>query len=647
MDFYQRVGETCTMLLNRDLTNAFDSIDILKSEKDDAPEIMYLMGLAAVTMEEYGRGLMFIEEAHNLDPECFEYSDVLANLHVRVGNLSEGVYFAKLSTTLEPHPYVRNLVPPDMKNFFESLEKVSIPRHLAFGFVNLHRHEYTAAAREFDRQVMLTPENGQAYRYGSMSHQMLGNYERAITYAQKAVALAPDDMANHFQAGKLSAAIGAWEAAMYHFRKVAELDMETSQNVAAALALAMQLPNSNQEDLAAIEEALAARVAESDPLPPEATANFSKKERIHIGYVTNSDWNADMVALLEPFLELHDRSRFNVHIYQQTQGRSSYIRYLNNLADSERRLWELNDEIASIIVAGDEIDILVNMCAPAPDNRSSLFAMHPSAIQVGYVGMNFGLKMPGITHVLSDPMTDAPLREQAGEDQEVVQVPSGLWALKPPTMLPDVSTLPAQTKGHLTFGVPCDLSALTPSAVAILVDILKAHADSRLMFGAAGATDSYVPLRISQLFKEFGVEDRISFCPHKAISEPWVPESAFWNEIDLFLVPDMLNSPFRAAESLWMGVPVLTLKGNHPLTCTASSILASANEMDWVYETPEAMVEAVTEFAEDLDGLAETRASLRGRLRRSALFNPIAHVRATEELFAAMVAARPEPTDTE
>ena len=75
-DFYQQVGRTCTLLLKRQLDEAWESIDILRSQRPDAAEVLYLMGLAAVTLEEYGRGLLFIEEAHNQDPDCFEYSNL-------------------------------------------------------------------------------------------------------------------------------------------------------------------------------------------------------------------------------------------------------------------------------------------------------------------------------------------------------------------------------------------------------------------------------------------------------------------------------------------------------------------------------------------------------------------------------------------
>ena len=638
--FYEQVSNTCELILNRKTEQAFSNLDALLRERPNAPELLYLVGLAAVTMEEYGRALSFIEEAHNQDPDCFEYAEVLANLHVRVGNLNEGVYFAKLSTTLEPHPKVHNLIPSDFTNFFTSLENTAIPRHMAFGTVSLNRHEYEIAVREFERHIMLSPNDVQALTSYSEACQKIGKFEKAISAIQKATELAPDDENAHFQAGRLSQAIGVEKPAEYHFGKVAELSEDEPKLVAATLALAGNLTGANADTLQPIEDALARTLKDKPGLPVEAVPSRERKERIHVGYVCNSLWDQDAAALLEPILELHDRSRFEVFMYQQTQGRSAYIQHLNNVADFDRRLWELEDEIASIIVSGDEIDVLVNVNAPEPNNRISLFALAPSVIQVGYLGMGFGLKMPGITHVLCDPLTEDAINARLSDGQEAEVVRPGLWATKQPYLLPDVTPLPAAENGHLTIGVPLDLAALTPSAVSALAKVLHAVKDARIVFGASGATDNYPTQRIAELFGPEGVMDRIAIWQHKAAGDPWLPDPKFWQNIDLFLVPDALAAPLRASDSLWMGVPVLTLAGDRPQTCIAASILASAAKMEWVFNDLDTMIKAITAFTNDIEGLAETRAGLRAHVKRSALFNPVLHVREMEDIFTRLVEAR-------
>ena len=639
-DFYELVGKTCSMLLDRKTEKALDSLDALQRERPNAPEILYLMGIAAATMEEYGRALLLIEEAHNLDPDCFEYSETLANLHVRVGNLAEGVYFAKLSTTLEPHPHVRNLIPPDLTDFFQSLENASIPRHLAFGYVTLNRHEYTDAIREFDRHLMLSPNDSQALTLVSKAYQEVGEYERAVHSIQKALEISPDDVACQFQAGALSRAIGAGDAALYHLNKVVETETESSRFLAPALAIAASIPGVETEALGQIKQALDRTVKALPGLPPEASPSRTRKDRIHVGYVANSAWHADIANVLEPILEQHDRTRFDVMMYQQTQGRSAFIQHLNNMADSERRLWELDDDMASIIIGGDEIDILVNMCAPEPDCRSDLFAISPSVIQVGYWGMNFGLEMPGITHVLCDPMTEAPIKSRLGAGQSAEVVRPGLWSIKVPYLLPDVTPLPAAGTGRLTLGAPCELAGLTETAIAAMADVLRALPESRLVFGATGASDAIVERRIKELFVPFDVADRVSVWPHQAVGDPWIPDPRFWQNIDLFLVTGELTSPLCAADALWMGVPVLTLRGDRPLSCTAASILASASNPDWGFDTAGALTATVKAFADDLDSLTAMRSGLRDQVRKTALFNPMVHVREMEDIFTRLVEQR-------
>ncbi|MEP0339072.1 MAG: tetratricopeptide repeat protein [Alphaproteobacteria bacterium] len=645
-DFYELVGKTCALLLDRKTEEALDALDSLQRKRPDAPEILYLMGIAAATMDEFGRALMLLEEAHNLDPECFEYSEALANLHVRVGNLAEGVYFAKLSTTLEPHPYVRNLIPNDLSNFFTSLENVAIPRHLAFGFVALNRHEYTEAVRELDRHLLLSPDDAQALTMVSRAHEMVGDYESAVRSIQKAVDLAPDDTACHFQAGRLSRAIGAEAPAEFHFTQIADLEKKDIKLVAASLALAQSMSPPDPQVIGKIKAAQEKLVKALPGLPPEADPSRTRKDKIHIGYVCNDVWHLDSVALLEPFLELHDRARFDITIYQQTQGRSAYIQHTNNLAESERRLWELGDEMASIIISGDEIDILVNMCSPAPDNRAELFAVSPAVIQVGYVGMNFGLNMPGITHVLSDPMTETAIRAQLGDDQKTEVVRPGLWSIKTPYLLPEVSPLPAKTAGVLTLGAHCDLSTLTAGAVEVLSETLQSTPGSRLLLGASGRSDAFVRNRVAEIFAKHGVSERVSVWEHKASGDPWLPDANYWHNIDLFLAINGLSQPLRAADALWMGVPVLALKDDTQLnSCTAASILASATRLEWTFDQSANMIDQIKKFAADVDALAELRAGLRQEVRKTALFNPLLHVREVEEIFTKLIEARDSNAD--
>lgn len=638
--FYEKIRKACEKLLNREAQEALELIDELQREHPNAPENLFVLGLAAVTMGEYGRALMFLEAAHQQDPECFEYAEVLANLHVRVGNLAEGVYFAKLSTILDPHPFIYNLIPADLSNFFESLDNASIPRHYAYGYVKMQQHEYVNAAREFERQCILVPNDADALRESARANLQLGNLERAISDIQKALKEVDDKDTIHFRAGQISKRIGAKDAALYHLKRAVELKTDSLSMAAACYALGAALGKPDAAELTFIRDEMERRAGETEELPPEASPSSYRKDRIHVGYVVNDTWNADSAALIGPILELHDREKFDVFLYQTTQGRSAFIQQFNNAVDTERRLWELDDETAAVVISGDEIDILINCCQPELNNRASLFSMHPASVQISLNGMNYGLKMPGIDHVIGDAMLEASLKPSLGAGQELSILRAGLWSSRPSFMLLDINALPAATNGHITFGAACDCEALTPETVAAFVKALEAVPNSRLLFGAAGHTDNYPRRAINELFSAAGMGERVSVFDENPIGEPWVPDPAYWHEIDIFLVPGALTAPLRASDALWMGIPVLTIAGDTPETCAATSILAASTHLQWSQGSLEDWVAKIAEVAGDLDALAETRQNLRGAVQSTALFNPVAHVRELENVYTRLVDAR-------
>ena len=639
-DFYDGVRDACRLILNRQTQEGLDAIDELQRQRPEAAEVSYLMGLAAITMDEYGKALVMIEEAHDQDPECYEYSEVLANLHVRVGNLNEGVYFAKLSTTLEPHPYVFDLIPADMTNFFVSLEQAAVPRHYIYGYVKLCKSEFEIAIREFNRHLALDPMSMEAHRDISAAYLAIGQYEHAIFHIQKAVELAPDDTSCHFRAGQVSKRIGAHDPALYHFRKVLADEDDSLERAAASYALAQGLPNLDKAALAEMKAGLDRMVSDVDALPEEAQPIATRKDRIHICYVVNNSWHYDVASHLEPILQTHDRNKFEVYLYQQNQGRSAFIQQLNNAADLERKLWEVDNEMASILVGGDEIDVLVNMCSPELDSRATLFAMTPTAIQVGFHGANFGLGAPGITHVVTDPSSEEAMRAQLGEGQSLITLPPGLWTMKPSYMLPDPTESPAAKNGFVTFGAHCVPEELTESTVKLFADVLRRTPNSRLLLGAAGNCDTYPGRRFNDLLNDAELAARVSVWPDEGVGEKWIPNPNYWRDIDIFLAPGPLTAPLRAADALWMGIPVIALTGTMPAECMATSILASAAKMQWANKDPETWVNTATEIASAPDALANLRASLRDDLRTSALFNPLAQVRALETLFTELVDAR-------
>jgi len=95
-----------------------------------------------------------------------------------------------------------------------------------------------------------------------------------------------------------------------------------------------------------------------------------------------------------------------------------------------------------------------------------------------------------------------------------------------------------------------------------------------------------------------------------------------------------------SVEALWMGVPVLSLRGDRFMSRTAESIAHNAGLPDWVAADEDDYVAKAVAFASDLGRLAALRAGLRQQVLASPLFDAPRFARNFEEALWGMWRAR-------
>ncbi len=236
----------------------------------------------------------------------------------------------------------------------------------------------------------------------------------------------------------------------------------------------------------------------------------------------------------------------------------------------------------------------------------------------------------GIDIVLGDAVTAETDKTFLGKGQELIVVDMGLATMEEMLFMPDPNDLPALSNGYVTFGGRCDFATLSPSAAAAWSDILNRVPNSRLMLGNVRTIPETVRTHAVEVFSQHGVGDRLQFW-ETGDDEQKIFE--FFHHIDVFLDSTPVSGFMNLCEGLWMGVPVLTLKGDRRSGQMGASLLMSASQQQWISETVDEMAEKAVSLTNDLDGLAKTRASLRESLKGTALFQPEFVTRAIEDVY--------------
>ena len=107
-------------------------------------------------------------------------------------------------------------------------------------------------------------------------------------------------------------------------------------------------------------------------------------------------------------------------------------------------------------------------------------------------------------------------------------------------------------------------------------------------------------------------------------------------EVDIALDSLPFSGGTTSCDTLWMGVPIVTVPGSRSVSRSASSVLSNLGLTDWIASSPEDYVRRAVRFAGERERLAELRGSMRSRMAASPLMDEARFVRDLETAYRQM-----------
>src|SRR5262249_39337889 len=140
--------------------------------------------------------------------------------------------------------------------------------------------------------------------------------------------------------------------------------------------------------------------------------------------------------------------------------------------------------------------------------------------------------------------------------------------------------------------------------------------------------------RIAAAFAAAGIDrKRVTVLPPQATTAEHL---AAYGHVDVALDPLPYNGTATTCEALWMGVPVVTLRGERHAARVGTSILTAVDLEHLIAHTPDDYVTIAADLARDRNALAALRLGLRERLRAAPLCDGAGFARAAEGAYRAM-----------
>jgi protein O-GlcNAc transferase len=154
---------------------------------------------------------------------------------------------------------------------------------------------------------------------------------------------------------------------------------------------------------------------------------------------------------------------------------------------------------------------------------------------------------------------------------------------------------------------------------------------SRLLVQLGGL--SVVPAHYSNRFIAAGIPaERLEFMPGKTT----VDYFNLRREVDIVLDSFPCTGGTTTCDSLWMGVPVVTLVGDTPYSRGGASLLHAVGLEELIAQDADQYVAIAARLASDTSRLATMRAGLRERMRVSPLMDAERFTRNLEAAYRTM-----------
>jgi len=267
------------------------------------------------------------------------------------------------------------------------------------------------------------------------------------------------------------------------------------------------------------------------------------------------------------------------------------------------------------LVRKDSVDILFDLSGHTAKNRLSIFVSKPAPVQVTWIGYNASTGLKEIDYIIVDPHV-VPLSDQKYFTEKIFQLPNIFQCISINDNI-KIDHSSYQNKKNITFGSFNNLSKINDNVIDIWSEILKRVENSKLFLKAKQLDNLKMAENIRKKFQKNGINAEKIITEGRSKTREEMLEK--YNQIDIALDPFPYSGVTTSLEANWMGVPLLTKKGNNFYSRIGVSINKNLGMDDWIANNEKDYILKAVSKASDLEKLFQIKKELRNKFLKSPL----------------------------
>jgi len=498
-----------------------------------------------------------------------------------------------------------------------------------------HMGNNPEATALFEEVAASSPRFPGIHNHLGLALARLGRLDEAIASYKKAIDNEPDTTAPHVNLGNALAERNDLSGAIACYRNALAIQPNHAGAHSNLLMALNYLPGKSQIEL--YQAALQFEIQQASGIPkvqPSFQNSRDGNKRLRIGYVS-PDFRAHSIPhFTRKLIGAHDREKFEVFLYANVINQDEITDELRAQADHWLSILGMKDEDVADRIRTDQIDILVDLAGHSAQNRLLVFAHKPAPVQATWLGYPNTTGLACIDYRLTDAIADPPGDADQWYSEKLIRLPHGFLCYQTDESIPAVSASPCLGQGHVTFGSFNMIKKVTSDVIRVWSRVLQSTPGARLVIKSNALGDEGTRTSMLQAFGNHGITpdrlDLLGLIPGRG------KHLSAYSRIDIGLDPFPYNGTTTTCEALWMGVPVISLRGDRHAGRVGASIMHFVGLPELVADSEDDYVERACSLAADRQRLVALRETLRPMMRASRLMDTERFTQSLENAYREM-----------
>ena len=589
--------------------------------------------------------------------------NILGGILVKKNKLEEAILNCEKSIKINPnYPEAYNnlgialqkLNKTDVaiENYKKSIElkKNFIQAHHNLGNAYIYLDEPQNSLQHFNKALELNPLYAEAYNGLGVANEKLGKKKDALKYYKKAIEIKPKYSEAYYNLGTLLSAQSNYDEAIVNLEKAIKLNNNYEKaynnlgNIFNILGMFEEANNAYQQaikikpDYAKAYSNLLFNLIYKPSFDIDYYLSEAKKFRLNCGIKQKSKINYKYeinpkklkVGFVSADFGDHPGGYFTLNFLKELKKKNcdliayptvdrndEFSNYFKNIFSKWDLIKNKTDKAAAEQIIDDGIHILIDAQGHSAKNRLPIFIYKPAPIQITWLGQG-STGIPEIDYFIGNNYI-TPRQEESHYVEKILRLPKVSQCFTPPDFDLQTGTLPAIKNNFITFGCINKLSKINDEVIDLWSKILLLIPKSKLLLKNKVLDNKTAFDNIVKKFEKNKVkkEQLILEGESKNRKELLIT----YNKIDIALDPFPFQGNTTSIEAIWMGVPVITLKGNRYLFHFGESINSNLKMINWVASSKDDYILKAKNFSSNLKNLEKTRLILRKIFYQSPLFD--------------------------